>query len=92
MRQYLNNSIPFDLAEALGQLAEKLLVRALLGAAIEDHVAEFLLLARLDLHFEEFVGALLKVQRRLDRQIDSAAEGHDVRLRRVDDRRRFGLG
>ena len=76
----------------MGQLAEELLVRALLGAAIEDHVAEFLLLARLDLHFEQFVGALLIVQRRLDRQIDGPAESHDVRLRRVDDRRRLRLG
>ena len=57
------NVLVLYLAKTLRQLAEEFLVRALLGATIEDHVAEFLLLTRLDLHLQQLVRALLKIQR-----------------------------
>ena len=47
-----SNVFVLDLTEALGKLTEELLVGSLLGAAIEYHVAQFFLLARLDLHLE----------------------------------------
>lgn len=80
-----------DLAKALRQLAEELLVGPLLRATIQDHVAQFLLLARLDLHLEQLVRTFLVVERRLDGQIDRAPEGHDIRLRRVNNRRGFSF-
>ena len=82
----------FDLAKALRQLTEELLVRSLLSAAIENHVAQFLLLARFDLHLEQLVRAFLVVERGLNGQIHGAPEGNDVCFGGIDDHRRFALG
>ena len=47
--------------------------------------------AGLDLHFDEFVGSFLVVERWLDGQVDGSPERHQVLLRVVYDRRRLLL-
>lgn len=79
-----------DGAEALGQQAVELLVGSLLGAAVEEHVAQLALLARLQLHPHQLVRALLEVQTRVDRQVNRAPQGDQVGLGVVDDVGGFG--
>ena len=58
----LTELFPIDvekLAEPLSNVAVKRQVRAILHAALNDHIAEFDLLAGPDLQFEQLVTALL---------------------------------
>ena len=69
----------------LSQEAEEFFVGALLGAAVEDHVAQLRLLAGLELHLHQLVGALVVVQTALHRQVDGATQRRQVRFRFVRD-------
>ena len=73
------------LTKSLAHEPKKLLVGPLLGAAVDDHVTELLLLARLDVQLVQFVNCLLEVQGRLDGQVDSSPERNEISLSRVHD-------
>lgn len=74
-----------DGAEALRKQTVELLVSSLLGAAVEKHVTQLALLARLQLHLHELVRALLEVQTRVDGEINRSSQRDQVRLCVVDD-------
>ena len=74
-----------DLTKPLTHEPKELLVSPLLGAAVDDHVTELLLLAGLDIQLVQFVNRLLKVQSRLNCQVNSPPERNKIGLCRVHD-------
>ena len=68
------------LTEPLTHEPKEFLVCPLLGAAVDDHVTQLLLLARLDVQFVQFVNRLLEVQGRLDRQVYCSPESDQIGL------------
>ena len=58
--------LSLELAEALAEQAKEPLVSSLLGASVQDHVAQLDALVLFDVHSEKLVGTLLEVERRLD--------------------------
>ena len=72
-------------AEALGEETVEPQVRALLRAALEDHLADLDAVLEGHVDLEQLMGALLHVQRRLDGEVDGAAQIDHVRLRFVLD-------
>jgi len=64
-----------DVAEALGDEAVELEVRALLRAALDEHGAQLHLLPRPDLQLHQLVAALLNVQTVRDGQTNAGVQG-----------------
>ena len=91
-----------DLTESLSHQTKELLVSPtrrrlngllkilrllpLLGAAVDDHVAELLLLTGLQVQLVQLVDGLLEVEGGLDGQVDRPSQGYQVGLRCIHDR------
>lgn len=74
-----------DGAETLSQQAIELLIRSLFSATIEEHVTQFTLLSWLQLHLHQLVSTLLKVQTRVNGEIDGASQRYQISFGAVND-------